>query len=380
VVIEMQDDGRGIQWERLRQSAVEKGLISPERAATLSATEAFELLFVSGLSTSARVTALSGRGVGMDVVRDNVRQLGGQVEVASQADQFTRVRLVLPLTLSLTHALICRVGTRLYAIPMANVAGSVTVPQEAVRTLRGEETLLLEDATIPLLRLNRVLGLPDPEQRRTTYTCVLLRRLEGPLAYAVDALEDEREIVLKPLGRALAKNPLFSAGTLLSGGRIVLVLNAATLAHPQALREIAPLSATRPAFGRAAAPAAPPRARRILVVDDSITTRELERSILQSAGYETEVAVDGLDALERLAHGRYDLIVTDIEMPRMDGFTLTQRVRADARLRELPVVAVTARENDEDRRRGLECGASAYIAKSTFAQDNLLQTVRSLLG
>ena len=375
VVIEMTDDGRGIQRERVIKAAVERGLLSAEQGNVLSDTEVHELLFIPGFSTRERVTATSGRGIGLDVVRNNVRQLGGQALIDSQPGQYTCLRLLLPLTLVLTRALILRVGERFYGLPTASVAGALTVSATDVRTLQEREAICLAERTLPLAHLGHVLGMPEDVGERTLRTCVLLQRAKDVLAYQVDELIDQRDIVIKPLGKALASAAFFAGGAILEGGRVVLMLDPTALIEAALLaRGIQPVARGVIAAESTAGPQAV--APHILVVDDAITTRELERSILDSAGYLVDVAVDGLDALGKLQRATFDLVVADVEMPRMNGFELTERIRSNKRTRDLPVIIITGRETEQDRRHGIEVGANAYIGKSTFEQDNLLETVR----
>ena len=369
VRVTIQDDGRGIDPRALRERAVRLGLLSPEAAALLSDDEALELVFQPGFSTAAMVTEISGRGVGMDVVRANLGELGGQVRVQSRPGRGTRIVLALPLTLVTTRVLLVRAGRATFALPAAGCNGTRWVRRDELRGLEGQPTLEVEGRTVVALPLAELLGLasPSPLDGSERAPAVLIGGAQRPLALLVDALVDEREAVVKPLGPLLAAQRTYAGAVQLGNGGLVLLLNPAHLG-----------GATR-----VAAPArsqAPRRRPRLLVADDSFTTRELIRSILQSAGYEVTAAVDGADALARLRAAPYDLLVSDVEMPRLDGLELVARLRGEPALRQLPAVLVTSLASEEQRRRGLEAGAQAYIVKSQFDQESLLDVIRQLLG
>lgn len=266
-----------------------------------------------------------------------------------------------------------RAGDQVFAIPTVTVSGLAQVMPGQSYTVRRKEAVRIGDRTVPLVRLSQVLGLPNPKSNGKAQPAMILGDQDNQVAFVVDELIGEQPIVIKPLGSILRRVPHFAAGTILPNGHAALVLNAAEL-----LSSARHVSKSPEAV--AAGPKPPPRPRRVLVVDDAITTRELERSILAAAGYGVEVAIDGVDALEKLNRDSYDLIVADVEMPRMDGLALTAALRADERYADIPVVVVTARENEEDRRRGIEVGAQAYIVKSAFDQENLLSTIEQLIG
>jgi two-component system chemotaxis sensor kinase CheA len=375
VMVEISDDGRGLERDRILRAAVTRRLITPEQGEGLSDRQAYELLFTPGFTTRQQATELSGRGMGMDTVRHQVRLVGGRADVDSTPGQFTLFRLTLPLTLAITRALVVRVGEQHLALPTSGLAGILQVDSSNVSYLLGAESVAHEGETVPLISLGALLGAPPGASHRPLRrVCLLLRGADRRVAYQVDELLDEQELLIKPLGKVLQHCAFFQGGAIGREGQVIPVLDPAALASAASLWR-------NPTDGRADASAAPVAApKRILVVDDSLTTRELERSILSSAGYEVQVAADGLSASERLRLEAFDLVVADVEMPNLNGLELTQWIRNRADLAELPVVIITARESPADRRRGLEVGASAYIVKSTFEQDNLLHTVESLIG
>ncbi len=370
VQVIVSDDGRGIDPQRIRDRALQMGLISADVATHMSDLEALDLTFLPGLSTAATVSSISGRGVGMDVVRANINELGGQVRIESQLGHGTRVVLSLPLTLVTTRVLLVRVGRTMLALPATGCRGTIWVHQAQLRNLEGRPTIDIEDRTISVQPLADALGLSvDPN---LTYAArrpaVLVGNLQRMLAFTVDALLDEREVVVKPLGPLFAAWRVYSGAVQLGDGSLVLLLNPTTLTQEGPRRAPTIMSIT------------PQQQRRLLVVDDSFTTRELIRSILASAGYDVQAAVDGADALDKLRARPYDLVVSDVEMPRIDGLTLTTQIRSDPQLDSLPVVLITSLASDEHRRRGLEAGAQAYIVKSQFNQDGLLEVIQQLLG
>jgi len=304
--------------------------------------------------------------------------VGGRVEVESEVGKRTAIRLVLPLTVAISHVLVIGVGDQHYALPTANLVGALAFSDADVHRLAGSESLLLDGEVVPIVRLAHLLGVTSaqPSLRRI---CLLLRGAGGRVAYQVDELVDEQELFIKPLGKVLERCAFFQGGAIDSDGRVVPVLDLAALSNAGVISRATTLTAS-PAESTQP-PSQPARAtRRILVVDDSLTTRELERSILAVAGYEVQVAVNGLEAIEYLQKSPFDLLVSDVDMPHLNGFELTEWVRGNSAVRELPVVIVSGQESPEDRRRGLEAGANSYILKSTFDQDSLLQTVEGLIG
>lgn len=373
VRIEISDDGRGMQPAALRDVAVRKGLISAEHAALLSDTEALELIFLPGFTTTPIITDISGRGVGMDVVRSNIGELGGQISIESQPGQGTRITLSLPLTLVTTRILLVKTGTHMFALPATGCRGTIWVHQQDIRTIEGRAMVWYKQQTLPLLKLTDLLHIESPPafQQRERIPAVLIGNTQRQLGLLVDQLCDEREAVVKPLGALFEQRRRYSGAVQLGDGQLVLLLN------PVILLQTA----------RGMALAGPPmainherRRAHLLIADDSFTTRELIRSILQSAGYTVTAAYDGLDALDKLRTQAYDLVISDVEMPRVNGFQLTARIRQELGLLDLPVVIITSLASDEHRRKGLEVGAQAYIVKSQFNQDNLLEVVQQLLG
>jgi two-component system, chemotaxis family, sensor kinase CheA len=370
------DDGRGMDPQRLREAAVRKGLLNNAAAAALNDHEALELVFMPGFSTAQLITDVSGRGVGMDVVRTNIAELGGQIQIASQPGQSTTVTLVLPLTLMTTRVLLVEAAGQFFGLPAAGCQGTAWVRPEKLRVIDGRTVFEHGGVIAPVVWLGRLLELeparPDDGalgSNQQRLPALLLGTTKRLAAVVVDRLVDEREVVVKPLGPLLEQQRRYGGAIQLGDGRVALLLNPAMLERRALSVAVAPVT-QRAATHRP----------HLLVTDDSFATRELIRSILQSAGYEVATAVDGLDALDKLQAGNYDLVVSDVEMPRVDGFALTSRIRSELGMAELPVIIMTSLASEEHRRRGLEAGAQAYIVKSQFNQSNLLETIRQLLG
>ncbi|HSP78578.1 MAG TPA: response regulator, partial [Myxococcaceae bacterium] len=364
VEVVVEDDGRGLSLDIIREQARARGLEVADDAA------AARLIFLPGLSTVEAVTAVSGRGVGLDVVRTQVEALRGSVDVPFQPGQGTRFTLDVPLTLSTLRVLLVAAGGQTFAVAGESVARLLRLEPEDVRVVEGRQTWAAPEALVPLATLAEVLGLPA-DAPRPRPSAMVLRGGEARAVLVVDEVVAEQEVLVRGLGSRIRRARHLSGAAVLPDGRLALLLNAASLA--------------RAAEGRATpsglfpSPAEERARRRVLLVDDSMTTRALEQSILEAAGFEVLACVDGLEAWERLQAEGADVIVSDVEMPRMDGFALTEAVRGSPRFGKLPVVLVTARERPEDKARGLEAGATAYLVKSAFDQTHLLETLRQLL-
>lgn len=375
VHVVVRDNGAGIDPHRMRTSAVQKGLISAEHAQALNDQEALELVFLPGFSTATIITDVSGRGVGMDVVRTNIVELGGQVLISSQPGEGTEVTMVLPLTLVTTRVVLIQVGAQTFALPALGCRGIILVHPEHIEIIEGRTTIVHDGRTVPLLRMADVLGIntnrPPLPQERTP--ALLIGSPQRLLSFLVDAVLDEREAVVKPLGPLLELQRRYTGAIQLDDAQLVLLLN------PMALMQLARGIGAQRMHAETDAPDEQ-RQPKLLLAEDSFTTRELIRSILHSAGYQVTPATDGADALDKLRTHSYDLVITDVEMPRVDGFELTTRIRQELGLHDIPVIIITSLASDEHRRRGLEAGAQAYIVKSQFHQDTLLEVLHQLLG
>jgi two-component system chemotaxis sensor kinase CheA len=375
------DDGAGIDGERLTAAAIRRGVVTREEAGRLSGPAALELIFQPEMSTSDAVTHLSGRGLGLAIVREKTQALGGTVAVSSVPGSGTTFRIVLPAARAASRAILCQAAGRLLLLPTALVDRVARIKAADIRTIEGRATVSLGGRAIALLRLADVLDLPATPDAgpREAIQVIIVAPGPGtgdPIAFIVDNVLGEQEVLAKPLRKPLLRVRNIAATAALPSGQIVPVLNPADL-HKSARRVPghAPLAPAAPAE---AAPAPAPR-RSVLVAEDSITSRMLLKSILESAGYAVETAVDGLDAYAMLRSRSFDLLVSDVQMPRLDGFGLTARVRADKKLADLPVVLVTALASREDREKGVDAGANAYIVKGSFDQGDLIATVGRLI-
>lgn len=374
VVLEVSDDGAGIDEDVVRRIAVERGVLPAD--STLSGRPLLQLLFAPGFSTAEVVTETSGRGVGLDVVRESVEGLGGTVEVRSTPGTGTTFTVTLPVTLGVLRCLVARVGEERYALPVPGVVESISLKDAAVHTLGGSPVVLRHGVTMPLLDLGTALDVPG---ERAPNAAVVVRHGDRQLAWAVDRLEGELELVVKDLGPFLGRLPLVTGATIDGDGSVLCLLDLRELAErARSASAYAPGGDTtaRPVeTGRGAEPKP-----RVLVVEDSVGVRELERVILEGAGYDVVTCVDGLDGVARLREAPADLVVSDIEMPGMDGFTLTRTIRRTRGWEQVPVIIMTSRGDEADQRAGLEAGASAYLLKTEFDQNQLVETVRRLVG
>src|SRR3954467_404403 len=370
VVIEVSDDGAGIDEQALRTEALSRGLIADP---TLTGPALWQVLFLPAFSTTSEVTETSGRGVGLDVVRTAVESLGGTVDLRSTPGEGTTFALTLPVTLGVLRCLLARIGDERYAIPVPGVVESLSLKDANVHTLAGKPVVVRHGMTLPLLDLGAALDVPGD---REASVAVVVRHADRQVAWAVDKLEGELELVVKDLGPFLGRLPLVSGATIDGDGSVVCLVDLRELAAESSLASPV-VSAGGSAVER---PAPVARKARVLVVEDSVGVRELERVILEGAGYDVVTAVDGLDGAARLKGDPADLVVSDVEMPGMDGYTLTRPIRRTRGWEQVPVVIMTSRGSEEDQRAGLDAGASAYLLKTEFDQNQLVETVRRLIG
>ena len=377
LLIELSDDGAGISLDRLRVEVVQRKLTNAETAARLSEAELLEFLFLSGFSTRGEVTEISGRGVGLDVVQTMVRQLRGAVRIHQTTGQGTRFVLEMPLSLSVVRSLLVEVQGEIYAFPLAYVSHALQVRAEEIEQLEGHQHFRFMDKQIGLVAARQILRAGEPAPAAESVAVVVVGDHDKLYGIAVDRYVGERTLVVQPLDPRLGKVQDVMAGALMDDGTPLLILDVEDmLLSVQKLIEGGRL--TRVDGGGAVVQAR--RRKRVLVVDDSLTVRELERKLLLNRGFEVAVAVDGMDGWNMLRGEDFDLVVTDVDMPRMDGIELVSRIKADARLQSLPVMVVSYKDREEDRRRGLDAGADYYLAKGSFHDDALLDAVEDLIG
>lgn len=374
VEITVADDGAGVDLEQVKKVAVKRGFISEDQAKSMDDEAAMSLIFLSEISTSPIVTDISGRGLGLAIMSEKVEKLGGTKFIRSRLGQGTEFRIIIPITLATFRGLMLRVGEQSFVVPTVNVEQAVRIKSDEIRTVENRETISVNGRTLSFTRLAEVLELPRIENNRGNgkFITALILSAEGrQLAFGVDEVIDEEEVLLKPLGGQLSRVRNIYGAAVLGSGKVVAVLNVADLIKSAvvAIFQPARIEPTEAAGVK----------RNILIAEDSITSRMLLKNILESAGYAVKAVTDGLEAFTELKQGDYDLLVSDVDMPRMNGFVLTSKIRAEKKLVDLPVVLVTALQSREDRERGIDAGANAYIVKSAFDQSNLLEVINKLI-
>jgi len=377
LVVMVSDDGRGVDIERVRRVVVEKKLTSAAMADRMNEPELLEFLFLPGFTVKENVTEISGRGVGLDVVQNLVRNLRGSVRVSTHAEQGTRFQLQLPLTLSVLRTLLVEIAGEPYAIPLAQITHTLRLPRSAVNTLEGRHHFAFGGHQVGLLTTHQVLECGDFHSSAEEFCVVILGDRGVRHGLIVDQFLGERELVVQPLDPRLGKVKDINSAALMEDGSPVLIVDVEDL-----LRSIEKLifSGAISVMDRDAAAKGDKRRKRILAVDDSLTVRELERKLLSGRGYDADVAVDGMDGWNAVRSGHYDLVITDVDMPRMDGVELTTLIKKDPQLKALPVMIVSYKDREEDRLRGLSAGADYYLTKGSFHDETLLQAVEDLIG
>ena len=375
LVVEIADDGRGIDLGRLRAKIIERNLSTPELVARMSDRELTDFLFLPGFSTAKAVTDLSGRGVGLDVVQTTVHEVGGSVEVQTELGRGTTFRMRLPVTLSVLRAAIVSIGGEPYAMPLARMERIDRLDHDALEHVEGRLAARVNDEVIGLVRGDELLGVPGDAQSGAL-AVVSLRTRQRTLGVIVDGFLGEEDVVVQPLDERLGTVPHVSSASVRQSGELVLILDADAMAI-DATRRLDEGTLRGAAAGSEDARS---RRHRVLVVEDSLTVREVERQMLTRAGYMVDVAVDGLDGWNALQRERYDLVLSDVDMPRMNGLELVRRIRADRKLASVPVVMVSYKDREEDRLAGLEAGATAYLTKGAFHDRTLLDTVADLIA
>lgn len=382
IIVEVSDDGRGIDTEAVKKAALKRKLFGEKELEAMSGDDIQNLIFLSGFSTSSFITDISGRGVGLDVVRANIEKLKGTVKVFSTPVAGCTFRLTLPVTLATARAMIAKDHGSSYAIPVEFIDTTRLLTPKDILQIEGRKAAVIDGRTYSVGKLSEILGVQADPSRHASYSqglkdgaltpCLILAAGTEKFGVLVDELTDEQEVVLKPHGALLKRVRNVAGSTILGGGEVCMVLNPRDMLKTLKKSSAAPVAPSAQTSKEA-------RKQAILLVEDSITTRTQEKRILDAAGYEVVTAVNGVDALEKLAGRAFDGVVSDILMPEMDGLTLTARIRQDRRYKELPVILVTTLSTDEDKRRGLDAGANAYIPKPSFDQKMLLETLKRLV-
>jgi len=377
LLLSIADDGRGLAVERIREKVIAKEMIKEDLARQLTDTELFEFLFLPGFSTAEQVSEISGRGVGMDAVQHVMQEMGGTIRTESEQGKGTRFLLELPVTRSVIRALLVTIAGEPYAFPLGRTDYLLSIKQDEIQTLEGRPFITHAGRSIGLIEARQVLELSGETTEQTDWPVVVISDRHAEYALKVDAFCGEREFVVKPLDPRLGSVPDVSAVSIMEDGSPVFILDVDDL-----VRSTDNLLSGRKLqrIGSGAGKAQETGPLRILVADDSITVRETERRLLEGYGYELDVAVDGMDAWNQLQIEPYDLLVSDIDMPRMNGIELVEHIRQDAALQELPIMLVSYKDREADKLRGMEAGANYYFTKSGFQNEAFLEAVVDLIG
>jgi len=373
VEILLADDGTGFDARAIRESARKRGIIGDSDGAKMEDRDVLgSLIYRSGVSTSPIITDLSGRGLGLAIVKEKIEELGGHVSLETAPGGGSSFRITLPVNWAAFRGILVSVEDQTFVIATANVERVVRLKKEEIETVENRETVRVGGRTLPLFRLGDVLGLPPGKNIPAYWTVLVVSALDSRVAFSIDGVQSEQEVIVKPFAPQLSRVRNISGATILGTGRVAPILNV-----PDLVRSV---MKTRPAVSGPTRPIEEKREKKIvLVVEDSITSRMLLKNILESSGYLVKTAVDGSDGYAMLRQEPFDIVVSDVDMPRMNGFDLTARIRGDRKLAEIPVVLVTSLDSREDRERGIDVGANAYIVKSSFDQSNLLEIVGRLI-
>ena len=377
LLIAVSDDGRGIDLADLRNAIVQKKLTAPEAAEQMSESEVLEFLLLPGFTTKQTVTEISGRGVGLDAVQAIVREVRGGIRIWTDLGSGTTFQMRLPLTLSIVRALLVEIGNEPYAFPLVHINRALKVARKDIEVVAGRQHFRFEDRQIGLIAANKIFGSAEDNHSGEQVSVVVIGNKANCYGVVTEKFLGERELVIKPLDPRLGKIKDISSGALLDDGSPVLIVDVEDLIRSvEKSIEAGTLAGVQSGTNgeRLKKP------KRVLVVDDSLTVRELEKKLLQTRGYEVEIAVDGMDAWNAVRTGHFDLVITDVDMPRMDGIEFVTLIKKDSNLKSLPVMIVSYKDRAEDRRRGLEAGADYYLAKASFHDEALLQAVVTLIG
>ncbi len=377
--IEIHDDGRGIDIDRLKQKILEKELTTQEVLSGLSEAELLEFLFLPAFSTADKVTELSGRGVGLDVVQSMMQQLGGTVRTETAAGTGTVFQLSLPITRSVIRALLLEIAGELYALPIPRIAQVCVVPAAQIRTVENRLYTTLDGNEVGLVSAQRVLEWEDAPLNTESLSTVVLHHHSNLYGLIVDRICSETELVVRPLDARLGRVPNINATAIHADGSPILILDVDDLVHSIDNK----ISGERWRVGAAKwgeTSQSTDKNQQILVVDDSITVRQLQKQILESSGYEVHLAVDGVEGWNAIRLGNYDLVISDIDMPRMTGFELLEHIRGESKFANLPVIIVSYKDRETDRQRGLNLGANYYLTKSSFENETYINAIADLIG
>lgn len=377
LILTISDDGYGIDKEQIKEKIISQNLLPKEIVSTLRDEEIFDFLFLPGFSTAKNVTDISGRGVGLDVVQKTVQEISGKITVTSTKGIGTTFSLQLPITRSVLRALSVEINNEPYAIPLSRIDRILRIKQEDIHTLENRDYFHLEGNNISMFSAWQILGLPPSTiLHENVISVVILREKDNVYSLVVDKVLSETELVVRPLDAKLGKIPCVAASSITDEGIPVLILDVEDL-----LKYI-----ERLLLGNTSVESFSQRShtkkyvKKVLIVDDSLTVRETERRLLQNAGYQVDIALDGVDGWNSLRTNNFDLVITDIDMPRMNGFELVTQIRNDSHLKEIPIIIVSYKDRKEDRVHGMEVGANYYLTKSSFKDQTFINAVKDLIG
>jgi two-component system sensor histidine kinase and response regulator WspE len=373
----LSDDGCGVELEAIRRKVVDRKMVEPELARNLTSSELIDFLFLPGFSTAKSITEISGRGVGLDVVHTMVHEVGGSVRAASEPGKGLTFHLQLPLTLSVIRTLLVEIAGEPYAFPLARIDRSLKIAAADVKVVEDRQFFRFEEENIGLIAARQVLELEDTPKTSVELPVVVVSDRLNRYGLVVDRFIGERELVVRPLDPRLGKVPDINAAAVMVDGSPVLILDVEDMVR--SVDALLTGGRLRKLGAGGSSDALKPQ-KRVLVVDDSITVREVERKLLETAGYKVEVAVNGMDGWNAVRTAPYDLVITDVDMPRMNGIELVRLIKGDAGLKGTPVMIVSYKDREEDRIRGLEAGANYYLTKSSFHDETLLTAVVDLVG
>ena len=368
------DDGGGIKIEKVVKSAIKNNIVDHERASQMSPHEKMNLIFASGVSSSDMITEISGRGLGMAIVAEKICNLGGVISVDSTEGKGTSFSIKIPQTIATFRGLLVTSCEHQFLVPSIFIEKVIGVSDGDVINSGHRASVIISGDHVGLMDLGSSLGLSDFDKSDSRIKpALILNSNNKRMAFKVDKIIEEIEGIVKPLGKQLKKVKKITGVTMVGNGVLIPVINVSELIEGATGGEQGGLSTN------AKLSSTLDQKQRILIVEDSITVRSMLKSIVESAGYETVVAVDGVDAYSKLQEDTFDAVVTDIEMPNMNGFELTSKIKGDSRYSEIPVILVTTLESPKDMQRGMDAGANAYIVKGSFEKSNLTDTIRRLI-
>lgn len=377
VVITVTDDGSGIDVARVKEMAVEKGLVARELIRDMVDEQVFQLIFAPGFSTQEDVSEISGRGVGLDAVRQVIAKLKGMIEVTSHPQKGTSFIMRLPLTLAITESLLVVAGSDTYAIPVESVVETLRIVPGDIKSVETKEVITVRGHILPVVKLHDIFGLPPKGiVEKKFFPVVVVQTVEKRVGILVDELLGRQDIIGKAMGDPLRRVKDIAGATILGNGKVVLILDIPSIIESTE-GGVVRKQAVKP---RSVAAVPGKRKKTVLLAEDVLSTAMLEKNILESVGYSVVIARDGKEALDKALQESFDLVISDVLMPRMDGFEFVKRLRKEKLYKDVPVIMVTSRQTDEDKRKGMEAGANAYLLKSDFTSEGLLETIERLLG